>query len=128
MQFKTYFKRNISLFQQIVGPCIVINVMSKAGSINPLLSSRVVSWSFCSKLLSPVEGPDSTCSCVFFRDNLRLPLTIIIIIHCVLSANASTHHLLGTGAKELNSTVSTQCQLVSTQYQFGCLFPLTEVI
>ena len=37
--FKTHFKRNLSLFALMVGPS---TVMSKAGSINPLLSSSIV--------------------------------------------------------------------------------------
>ena len=46
MRFKTCFKRNLSLFKRIIGPG---TVMSKAGSVNPLRSSSVVSWPFCSE-------------------------------------------------------------------------------
>ena len=46
MLFKTHFKRNLSLFKRIVEHCAVT---SRAGSINPLQSSSVVGWSFCSE-------------------------------------------------------------------------------
>ena len=54
VRFKTHFKRtrNLSLFIRFVEPC---TVMSRAGSINPLLRSSVVSWSFCSELYYHLE-------------------------------------------------------------------------
>ena len=42
MRFKTHFKWNLSLFKRIIGPCHG-TVVLKAGSINPLRSSSVVS-------------------------------------------------------------------------------------
>ena len=45
MLFKTPFKWILSRFKGIVGAGTVV---SKAGSINPLLSSSAISWSFCS--------------------------------------------------------------------------------
>ena len=76
------FQVDLSLFKRIVEPG---TVMSRAGSINPLRSSSVVTWSFCSEFWSPVEGPDGAGSYVFLRENVRLPpsLTIITIIHSV---------------------------------------------
>ena len=59
--------------KRIVDPC---TVLSKAGSVNPLLSSSLGSWSFCSKFKSPVEGAltaQAVDYCVFLRDNVRLP-------------------------------------------------------
>ena len=85
--------------------------MSEAGSINPLQTSSIVSWSFCSKFWSPVEGPCCTGSCVFWRDNVRLPLTIIKIILCVsVPMQAPTTWWV----PEQACSVWTQCQIVST--------------
>ena len=119
---QTHVKRNLSYWKRIAGPC---TVMSKAGSVNPLLCSRVVSCLSCSEFSeSPEdsEGPDTgslraarasgarACSCVFWRDDVRLPLTIITIMHCV-SVPMPALTACWAPCCAPSHSVSTQCQL-----------------
>ena len=83
----------------------------KANGINPLQSSSIVSCSFCSEFQSPVKGPDCAGSCIFGRDNVRLPLIIITIIHSVSMPMPAP---FTCWTPEQSSLVSTQCQVVST--------------
>ena len=102
-------------------------MMSKAGSINSLLSSSMVSWPFCSELSSLVEGPYGTSSCVFCRGNVRLLLPIKTIMH---SASVPMPPPITCWVPAQSSSVSTLCQLVpsivSSQCQVGCLLQLTK--
>ena len=90
MLFKTHFQWNLSLFKRIVGPGTVKGWQYKI-TLNHLqtLQCRVQLFKRSQlvtllQVLEPVEGPNSAGSCVFPRDNVRLPLTIIAIIHSVL--------------------------------------------
>ena len=82
-----------------------------------------LSFSVCSEFQSPAEGLDRAGSCIFYRADIRLQLTIITIIHCV-SANATTHHLLlkllGACAKQhsVNSVSTSIKKYISNKLAF----------
>ena len=93
---QTHFKWNLSLFKWIAGPC---TAMLKAGIINHLQSSSIVSWSFYCLRAS--------------RDNVILTLSIITMINCFsVPMPAPTT----CWVSEQSSSVSTQSQCIN-QYQ-----------
>ena len=91
--------------------------MSKASSINPVLSSSVVSWSFCSKSqVLELRRAQQCRQLRFWRDNVRLPQKIITIIYCV-SAPMPAPNTSWVLAQ--SCSVSTQSQLSVHQYQLS---------
>ena len=111
MRLKTLFKRNLILLKRILEPG---TVMSRAGSITPLRSSKVVSWSFCSERWNPVKGPR-----LGRRRQLRLltslPLIIITIIHSVSVPRPAptTFWAQPSSVNSVSTSINSQAESVS---------------
>ena len=90
MLFKPHFKRNLSLFKGIIGPG---TEMSMAGSIKSSAEFKHSELVLLLRVLEPSRRVDGAGSCIFLRDNGRLPLTIITnytLAQCLqVSANAT---------------------------------------